>query len=133
MKFEYPANPLYHNQDQWNMIPCPKEIPEEGVKCTQVLTVDLGDLVELRFVGAENPENEFRRFMWTYHTVHLHGFNFRVQSIGHPVTDGNGNIIDINSNLKCANPSCTKHLWNETALADDVKDNIKPISKILQT
>ena len=80
MKFEYPQNPLYHDPHQWNMTSCPDEIPEEGVKCTQVLTVELGDLVELRLVGAENPGNEFRRFMWTYHTFHLHGYNFHVQS-----------------------------------------------------
>ena len=82
MKFEYPQNPLYHDSHQWNMISCPDNIPEEGVKCNQVLTVELGDLVELRLVGAENPENEFRRFMWTYHTFHLHGYNFHVQSRG---------------------------------------------------
>ena len=61
MKFEYPQNPFYPAPNQWNMISCPDDIPEEGVKCTQVLTVELGDLVELRLVGAENPENKISK------------------------------------------------------------------------
>ena len=51
------------------------------------------------------------------------------QSMGYPVIDANGKIIDINSNLKCANPSCTKHLWNETALTLASKDKFRPVSK----
>ena len=81
MKFEYPQNPLYHDSHQWNMISCPDDIPEEGVKCTQVLTVELGDLVELRLVGAENPENKISK-VHVDHTFHLHGYNFHVQSRG---------------------------------------------------
>ena len=63
------------------MISCPDDIPEEGVKCTQVLTVELGDLVELRLVGAENPENKISK-VHVDHTFHLHGYNFHVQSRG---------------------------------------------------
>ena len=56
------------------------------------MDVEVGDLVELRLVGAENIESEARRLMWTYHTFHLHGYNFNVMSMGFPVTDAEGNV-----------------------------------------
>ena len=52
----------------------------------------MGDLVELRLIGAENTESEARRLMWTYHTFHLHGYNFNVMSMGFPITDDQGTI-----------------------------------------
>ena len=49
--------------------------------------------------------------------------------MGYPVINTNGKIIDINPNLECANPSCTKHFWNETALTLASKDKFRPVSK----
>jgi len=56
------------------------------------MDVELGDLVELRLIGAENTESEARRLMWTYHTFHLHGYNFNVMSMGFPITDDEGKV-----------------------------------------
>ena len=56
------------------------------------MDVELGDLVELRLIGAENTESEARRLMWTYHTFHLHGYNFNVMSMGFPITDDQGKV-----------------------------------------
>ena len=53
----------------------------------------MGDLVELRLIGAENTESEARRLMWTYHTFHLHGYNFNVMSMGFPITDDQGTVL----------------------------------------
>lgn len=116
IKFTYPKTPFYHPESEWGITECPEGIPEIGTKCTQIMDVELGDLVELRLIGAENTESEARRLMWTYHTFHLHGYNFNVMSMGFPITDDEGRIIDINPNMKCLNPSCTVHEWNETAL-----------------
>ena len=43
------------------------------MSCTQVLTAEIGDLVELRLVGAESAFGDSKlklekRWMWTYHT-----------------------------------------------------------------
>ena len=56
------------------------------------MDVELGDLVELRLIGAENTESEARRLMWTYHTFHLHGYNFNVMSMGFPITNDEGKV-----------------------------------------
>ena len=68
------------------------------------MDVELGDLVELRLIGAENTESEARRLMWTYHTFHLHGYNFNVMSMGFPITDDEGKTplmqATINNNAK---------------------------------
>ena len=50
--------------------------------CTQILKVKLGDIVEIRFVGAENPRVHRRRLMWTYHTAHLHGHDMFLLDMG---------------------------------------------------
>ena len=48
VKFKYPTNPLYHNKDRWGWTKCPEKIPDEGAFCTQVMDIEVGDLVELR-------------------------------------------------------------------------------------
>ena len=48
VKFKYPTNPLYHEEQDWGITTCPKQIPADGISCTQMMNVDLGDLVELR-------------------------------------------------------------------------------------
>ena len=48
VKFKYPTNPLYHKEQDWGITKCPKQIPNDGISCTQMMNVDLGDLVELR-------------------------------------------------------------------------------------
>jgi len=121
MKFQYPKVPLYHDPSLWDMVECPEnaaEVPVEGLKCTQVLTAEVGDLVEIRFIGAETPQNKARRWMWTYHTAHLHGNEFYLMDMGFPKTFENGSIADINENLKCLNDACTAHEWNEEVLKE---------------
>jgi len=49
VKFKYPTNPLYHDEQDWGWYTCPDKIPDQGATCTQVMDVKLGDLVEMRF------------------------------------------------------------------------------------
>lgn len=118
IKFQYPEVPLYHDPSLWGMKVCPdtNDVPVSGLKCTQVMTAEVGDLVELRLIGAESPTNEARRLMWTYHTVHIHGNDYYLTNMGFPETFANGSIAGINKNLECLNEACTKHKWNEAAL-----------------
>ena len=71
MKFVYPAVPLYHAEDLWEIIECPKteNVPLEGTTCTQIITAEVGELVELRIVVTEVNSGQ----PWTYHTIHIHG------------------------------------------------------------
>ena len=92
------------------------------MRCCQTLTAEVGELVELRFIGAESPNALSRRLMWTYHTVHMHGQDFYLTNMGFPQTFPNGTIKDISKNLRCLNDQCTKHWWDEEALKrDEVK------------
>ena len=88
-------------------------VPPKGEHCTQVLEANLGDIIEIRFVGAENPRVDKRRLMWTYHTAHLHGYDMFLLDMGFPVTNKTGQIMKMNSVLSCQNEACTVHEWNE--------------------
>ena len=72
-------------------------MPPKGEHCTQVLEANLGDIIEIRFVGAENPRVDNRRLMWTYHTAHLHGYDMFLLDMGFPVTNKTGQIMKMNS------------------------------------
>ena len=71
IKFKYPKAPFYHDESDIDLVECPEHhslVPPEGLECTQILEAELGDIIEIRFVGAENPRADRRRLMWTYHT-----------------------------------------------------------------
>ena len=71
-----------------------------------MLEANLGDIIEIRFVGAENPRVDNRRLMWTYHTAHLHGYDMFLLDMGFPVTNKTGQIMKMNSgevHFRCFN------------------------------
>lgn len=131
IKFKYPSAPFYHSEEEIGLKRCPEHhslVPPKGEHCTQVLEANLGDIIEIRFVGAENPRVDNRRLMWTYHTAHLHGYDMFLLDMGFPVTNKTGQIMKMNSVLSCQNEACTVHEWNEKKI---LKENAfdRPIMK----
>merc|ERR1712062_266816 len=96
-------------------ITCPEVIPDEGATCTHVVNVDLGEVVEMRIVNTNNMNDPHR----TYHTVHLHGYEFYVTHVGFPVLE-NGKINvgteNVAKGITCVDEKCVSHDWNETEL-----------------
>ena len=130
IKFKYPKAPLYLPSEDWGWTKCPDVeggIPENKTECTQVITVNVGDIVEIRIVGAENMTSAYRRYMWTYHTAHLHGGDVYVINLGYPKVENNI-IVGLNEDIKCLNEGCTKHEWNEAAILQE-KDFVAPVRK----
>ena len=130
IKFKYTHAPLYLPYDQVGWTECAEGdggIPENQTSCTNVVTVNVGDVVEMRLIGAENPKSKYRRYMWTYHTVHLHGNELYVLKVGYPKVE-NDIITGLNENIKCLNPACTKHAWNEEGVLQK-EDFISPVRK----
>ena len=123
MRFKYPKVPLYHDPVSWEFVECPEmgDVPPEGIQCTQVLTAEVGELIELRLVGTEHPDS-WRRKLRTYHTVHLHSHDFYLMSMGFPQLFDNGTIAGLNENLHCVNSACTVHEWNEEALQEALQN-----------
>ena len=81
----------------------------------------------MRLIGAEHPDSKYRRYMWTYHTVHLHGNELYVLKIGYPKVENNI-IRGLNENIRCLNSACTKHGWNENGLLQQ-NDFESPVRK----
>ena len=128
IKFKYPKAPLYLPFKDWGFTKCPEGgIPEDPTSCTQVITANVGDIVEIRVVGAENMNSSYRRYMWTYHTAHLHGGSLYVINLEYPKVENNI-IIGLNEDIKCLNDACTKHEWNEEAILQE-KDFVAPVRK----
>ena len=130
IKFKYTKAPLYLPREQVGFSECAAGdggIPEEPTACTNVVTVNVGDVVEMRLIGAEHPDSKYRRYMWTFHTVHLHGNELYVLKIGYPKVVNN-TIIGLNENIECLNSACTKHGWNENGLLHE-QDFQSPVQK----
>ena len=92
IKFKYTTAPLYLPENQTGFSTCESGdggIPEDPASCTNVVTVNVGDVVEMRLIGAEHPNSTYRRYMWTYHTVHLHGNELYILKIGYPKVENN--------------------------------------------
>ena len=115
IKFVYPTSPMVNPRDEWGWITCPEVIPDEGATCTHVVNVDLGEVVEIRIVNTNNMNDPHR----TYHTVHLHGYEFYVTHVGFPVLE-NGQINvgteNVAKGIRCVDEKCVSHDWNETEL-----------------
>ena len=51
----------------------------QGAECTQILTAEVGDLVELRIVSIVSKDASSLR---TFHTWHIHGNEVFIYNIG---------------------------------------------------
>jgi hypothetical protein len=76
----------------------------------QILSANVGDLVELRLSNLE--ERGSRR---SYHSMHMHGYEFFLMSMGFAQYE-NGTIIGDNENVKCRKTPCAFLDYDEEVL-----------------
>ncbi|CAG5109977.1 Oidioi.mRNA.OKI2018_I69.chr2.g4438.t1.cds [Oikopleura dioica] len=82
IEFKYPEMPFFDGPNSAGITICSEKALKTGGHCTQILEVEKGELIEFRVTAAENLLNIVRRWQWTYHAIHLHGYEFVVTDIG---------------------------------------------------
>jgi len=137
--FKYPTAPLFNETDSDQITKCSKEELEgAGGFCTQVqlfsppfyktifkiLKANVGDLVELRLSNLETRDS-----LRTYHSIHLHGYEFFLMAIGYAKYE-DGQIIGNNEDISCANQNkCPFVDFNEEVLQRQRQNRVSFIAK----
>ncbi|CAG5111666.1 Oidioi.mRNA.OKI2018_I69.chr2.g5946.t1.cds [Oikopleura dioica] len=119
IKFAYPYRPFFDGIKDEYITPCTEEIlGDEGNRtCTQIFTVQKDELVEIRISAAHEITNENSPYEWTYHALHLHGYEFFVQELGFPRLDEHRKIIGLDDALTCIGGSrCPRVEYREDIL-----------------
>ena len=90
----------------------------------KIFTAKIGDLVELRLSNLE-PRNSLR----TYHSIHLHGYEFFLMAIGYAKYE-NETIFGDNEDISCGNrPKCPFVDYNEEVLQRQLEERVSFIAK----
>ncbi|CAG5111667.1 Oidioi.mRNA.OKI2018_I69.chr2.g5947.t1.cds [Oikopleura dioica] len=119
IKFAYPSRPFFDGINEENITPCTDEVlGEDGNKtCTQMITVQKDQIIELRISAAHEITNPLSPYEWTYHALHLHGYEFFVQDVGFPRLDDHGKIVGLHGAMTCeGGSSCPRVQYTESIL-----------------
>ncbi|XP_061167209.1 uncharacterized protein LOC133176053 [Saccostrea echinata] len=105
VQFRKPTSVLQTIPGRDAIVPCgPDTCTAEGCRCTQMLKLDLGNVIEMVLFSFSRVKKA--------HPVHLHGHQFHVLKIGYPPYDPvTGNATAQNPDIRCLDQACTRATW----------------------
>nr|UCK81629.1 laccase-2 [Arenicola marina] len=120
----YPTGEFIHQ-------PCPDvACQQDTCSCTNVLDIDLGDVIQLVFLVYAKPGLPVQ----ATHPVHMHGHHFQVVKIGWPsYNETTGEFLEQNPDLKCEGCCCNTVTWANPSWnggnMPGVDDGFRPVTK----
>ncbi|CAH1249449.1 Hypp8609 [Branchiostoma lanceolatum] len=111
-KFAEPNKPLVFGEP-YDVVTCDQSCETNGCKCTYI--VDIPANKNVRFVMINTGDADE-----SHHSIHLHGYDFRVLAMGFPLynktTDIHlylftGHWLSANPDIDCGNDKCSNARW----------------------